>query len=185
MADQMQGPSQSDPIGRPMNRIVLLAFLASLIVLPACRAPRDSSQNAAPAPVGTDAPAAGSGQPLPDGKMMPIADVLSKYQSQLSPVAFYFDDQPHPAVEKTLGEYISNKKTNAFNKSDAEACQWVALSALMEFRKRAIGEGGNAVINIHSFYKRNDLSDATRYECHAGFAVAGVAFKGTVVKLAK
>ena len=116
---------------------------------------------------------------------MPIADVLTKYQDELGGVAFYFDDQPHPKVEKILGQYTSNKKTNAFNKSDAEACQWVALSALKEFHKRAITEGGNAVINIHSFYKKNDLSDPTRYECHAGFAAAGVAFKGTVAKLAK
>jgi uncharacterized protein YbjQ (UPF0145 family) len=61
----------------------------------------------------------------------------------------------------------------------------VALSALKEFRRRAINEGGNAVINIHSYYKRNDLSDPTRYDCDAGFVVGGVAFKGTVAKLAK
>jgi hypothetical protein len=76
-------------------------------------------------------------------------------------------------------------RTNAVNKSDAEACQWVALSALKEFRRRAINEGGNAVINLHSYYKRNDLSDPTRYDCDAGFVVGGVAFKGTVAKLAK
>ena len=55
----------------------------------------------------------------------------------------------------------------------------------VEFRKRAIDEGGNAVVNLHSFYQKNDLSNSTQYECHSGFAVAGVAFKGTVVKLAK
>jgi len=176
-----------------MNNFGLLAFLAFLIVLPACRAPRGSTQDAAPASVGTDAssaqPAAPGGsisdQPLPGGQMMPIADVLNKYKKELSGVAYYFDDQPHPKVETTLGEYVSNKKTNALNKSAAEACQWVALSALLEFRKRAIDEGGNAVVNLHSFYQKNDLSNATQYECHSGFAVAGVAFKGTVVKLAK
>ena len=116
---------------------------------------------------------------------MPFADVLTKYGDQLSGVTFYFDNQPHPAVEKTLGEYVSNKKTNAFNKTDAEACQWVAFDALKTFHQRAVSEGGNAVINIHSYYKKNELSDPANYECHAGFAAAGVAFKGTVVKLAK
>jgi len=178
-----------------MNKFILFVFLASLIALPAChRASRERSEEAAPATVGTAPVSApqpsvsggpSSGQPLPDGQMMPIADVLTKYSDQLSGVAFYFDDQPHPKVEKTLGEYVSNKKTNAFNKSDAEACQWVALSVLKEFRRRAINEGGNAVINLHSYYKKNDLSDPTRYECHAGFVVGGVAFKGTVVKLTK
>jgi hypothetical protein len=177
----------------------MLVFLASLVVPTACRAPRDSSEAAPPAAVGaasTLAPSSAaaqpsassgtiSGSPLPDGKMMPIADVLNQYQGDLSGVAFYFDDQAHPKVEKSFGEFISNKKTNAFNKSDAQACQWVALAALKEFKKRALNEGGNAVINIHSYYKKNDLSDPTRYECHAGFAAAGVALKGTVVKLAK
>lgn len=180
-----------------MNKCMLFTLLVSLIALPAChRAPHESPQEAPPASVGTaPAPAPGAsqpaaptgtyGQPLPEGKMMPISDVLTKYQSDLAGVAFYFDDQPHPAVARTLGEYVSNKKTNAFNKTDDEACQWVALSALKEFHKRAMTEGGNAVINIHSYYKKNDLSDPTRYECHAGYAAAGVAFKGTVVQLAK
>jgi hypothetical protein len=178
-----------------MNKPILFVILASLIALPAChRAAHERSEEAAPATVGT-APASApqpsasggssSGEPLPGGQMMSVADVLTRYSDQLSGVAFYFDDQPHPKVEKTLGEYVSNQKTNAFNKGDVEACQWVALSALKEFRRRAINEGGNAVINLHSYYKRNDLSDPTRYECHAGFLMGGVAFKGTVAKLAK
>ncbi len=173
-----------------MNKRILLPVLASLIVLPACRAPHEASEAApvgavSPAALPTAPPAVSSGQPLAGGKMMPIADVLSKYQSDLEGVSFYFDDQPHPKVQKTYGEYVSNRKTNAFNKTDAEACEWVAFDALKVFKKRALDEGGNAVINIHSFYKKNDVSDPTRYECHAGFAAAGVAFKGTVVKLAK
>jgi hypothetical protein len=178
-----------------MNKLPLFVFLASLVVLAAChRAPHESAQETAAAPVGTApapapavaAPAATgsvSGQPLPDGKMMPFADVIAAYGSQLPGVTFYFDDQPHPAVDRTIGEYTSNQKTNAFNKTDAEACQWVAFSALKNFQKRAISEGGNAVIKIHSYYKKNELSDPTRYECHVGYAAAGVAFKGTVVKL--
>jgi hypothetical protein len=176
-----------------MKKLILLVLSASLVVLSACHRAPHEREEAAPAPVGA-APAAApasasggsiSGSPLPDGQMMPIADVMAKYKDQLSAVAFYFDDQPHPKVERTLGEYTSNQKTNAFNKTDAEACQWVALSALLSLQKRALAEGGNAVINIHSYYKKNDLSDPTRYECHAGYAAAGVAFKGTAAKLAK
>ena len=180
-----------------MTKFGLFAFLGFLIVLPACGAHRGGTRATAPSSVGTETssataaaqPATSGGpissQPLPGGQMMPIADVLTKYKSQLTGVSFYFGDQPYPKVEKTLGEYVSNKKTNGLNKSDAQACEWVALSALLEFRKRAMTEGGNAVLNIHSYYKKNDLSSSTQYECHPGFAVAGVAFKGTVVKLAK
>lgn len=98
-------------------------------------------------------------------------------------IQFFFGDQKFPAVERKMAEYTSNKKTNALNKSDQEACQWVFLSAMVSLRDRAIREGGNAVVNIHSYYKKNELSSATEFECGAGTFVAGVALRGTVVKL--
>ena len=119
---------------------------------------------------------------------LPVAGVIqnSDYQSQLgSDVVFYFADQKTPKVEQTLGEYVTNKKTNSFNKSDESACQWAFLSALLELRDRAKEEGGNAVIDIISFYQKNPFSSQTEYECHAGGVIAGVALKGTVAKLAK
>ncbi|MGH7278155.1 MAG: excinuclease ATPase subunit [Candidatus Rokuibacteriota bacterium] len=100
-------------------------------------------------------------------------------------VVFYFGTRKHPSVAQRLGEYTANRKTNAFNKSDKEACEWVFLSALLALRDRAVEEGGDAVINIKSFYKKNEFISDTQYECHAGTFVAGVALRGTVVKLAR
>jgi len=121
-----------------------------------------------------------------DGLMRPVSDVLDKYEAELdSSVALYFGDQSHPAVERKLGEFPTNKKTNAFNKSDSEACEWVMLSALLALQERAVREGGNAVVNIRSYYKKNIVSSKTEYECHNGAFVAGVALIGEVVKLAQ
>ncbi len=100
-------------------------------------------------------------------------------------VAFYFGKQAHPTVAQNLGEYTANRKTNAANKSDQEACDWVFLSALLALRDRALQEGGDAVINIKSFYKKNEVVSDSEYECHAGGMLSGVALQGTVVKLAK
>jgi hypothetical protein len=100
-------------------------------------------------------------------------------------VAFYFGAQGHPRVAQTLGEYTSNRKTNAANKSDQEACEWAFLSALLALRDRAIAQGGDAVINIKSYYKKDEVISDREYECHAGAIIAGVALRGTVVKLAK
>jgi len=102
-----------------------------------------------------------------------------------SSIQLYFGDQEHPAVEEERGEYTSNKKTNAFGKSDLKACQWAFLSAMKSLQDRAIKEGGNAVINIRSFYKKNDLVSATEFVCGAGATVAGVTMIGEVVKLAE
>ena len=56
------------------------------------------------------------------------------------------------------------------------------LSALIELRERARKEGGDAIVNIVSFYRKQEFDSDTLYECHAGAFVAGVALKGTVVK---
>lgn len=108
------------------------------------------------------------------------------FQEKLDPaIRFYFGNQPHPEVTEHKGSFVSNKKTNAFNKSDQEACEWVLLSALLSFQDRVKAEGGNAVINLQSYYKKNTFSSETQYECHAGAIIAGVALKGDVVTLAE
>ncbi len=98
-------------------------------------------------------------------------------------VRMYFGKQRHPPIVKRLGTYISNRKTNALNKSDKVACEWVFLSAILSLQKRALREGGNAVVNIRSYYKRQTVSSRTEYMCGTGTFVAGVTFQGDVVRL--
>ena len=98
-------------------------------------------------------------------------------------IALYFAGQPHPAVQKTQGQFSTNKKTNAFGKSDEMACQHVFLSAVAELQERARKEGGNAVINIKSNYKNELRASATEFTCGAGAMIAGVALVGDVVTL--
>jgi uncharacterized protein YbjQ (UPF0145 family) len=99
-------------------------------------------------------------------------------------IKLYFGNQKHPAVAKSMGEYTSNRKTNAANKSDEEACRIAFLSAVLALQERARKEGGNAVINIRSVYKGENVSNDKQFLCGAGAIMAGVALKGTVVKVA-
>lgn len=100
-------------------------------------------------------------------------------------IKFYFGKQPHGTILSNFGEFSTNKKTNAFNKSDLQACQWVFLSAIISLRDRAVKEGGNAVINIKSNYKNKLTSSKEKFKCGAGNLMAGVALVGTVVKLSR
>ena len=100
-------------------------------------------------------------------------------------IRFYFGDQSHPKITKAFGEFMSNKKTNAFNKTDERACQWNFLSAMISFQERAQRMGGNAVVNIRSYYKKHEVSSQTEFECGSGTFVSGVTFLGDVVQLAK
>jgi hypothetical protein len=123
-----------------------------------------------------------------DHKMFPLEDALNapEAKQKLDPdVKLYFGKQDHPKVTKTIGEWATNKKTNAFNKSDKQACERAFLSAMLTLEGRAKSEGGNAIINIRSNYKNIETSSETEYMCGAGTFLAGVAFKGEVVKLAR
>ncbi|WP_462159902.1 excinuclease ABC subunit A [Pseudoalteromonas sp. GB56] len=115
----------------------------------------------------------------------PIAELLqsSKAKSVLLDVPMYFGTQSHGEVKERFGEVMTNKKTNAFNKSDREACEWVMLSALKALQERAKREGMNAVVNIQSYYKKREFSSETEFECGAGALIAGVTLKGTLVNL--
>ncbi len=79
-------------------------------------------------------------------------------------------------------DVVTNKKTNAFGKSDEKACAHVFLSAVRQLQDRAEQEGGSGISNIVSYYKRNVHASTKEYECHAGGVIAGVALKGDVVR---
>lgn len=98
-------------------------------------------------------------------------------------VRFYLAGQKTPAVLSRMGEDVSNKKTNAANKSDAEACRWVTLSVLKAFQDSAKARGANAVVDMVSYYKKNEFKSAQNYECYAGAIMAGTAMKGTYAKV--
>lgn len=116
-----------------------------------------------------------------------IAELLKteKAKDALLDVPLFFATQKHEVVAKTYGEISTNKKTNAFMKSDREACEWVMLSALKALQQRAMKEGMDAVVNIESNYKKRNFASETEFECGAGSLMAGVALKGTLVQFEK
>lgn len=120
-----------------------------------------------------------------DRLSFPIREVLDAPVAQEKidkSIELQFGDRAPAKSAKVLGEWKTNKKTNAFNKTDKEACEWAFLSALLELQERALKEGGNAVVNIKSNYKNVERSSEDEYVCGAGALMAGVALKGTVVK---
>lgn len=117
--------------------------------------------------------------------MLPVENVMDMPEARDkldADIRFIFADAPDNVVEEH-GNFVSNKKTNAFNKSDDEACRWVMLSALLSFQDRVRSEGGNAVVNIESYYDQEPNASKDQYECHAGALMAGVALRGDVVTL--
>ena len=119
-----------------------------------------------------------------DRLRLPLADVLSSAdaKAKLDPgVALYFGKQPYPAPAQRMSVTTQNKKTNFFNKTDQEGCNWVFLSAVRSLQEFAHKMGGNAVVNIVSLYKGQEFVSETQYECGAGNVVGGVALRGEVV----
>ncbi|MBF8691156.1 excinuclease [Pseudomonas fulva] len=99
-------------------------------------------------------------------------------------VKFYLAGvKPRGKVTVISPNSVTNKKTNAFNKSDEAACEWALQSALLTLQDAAGKANANAVTNIASYYKRNERKDASTYECHAGAVIAGVALKGDLARV--
>jgi hypothetical protein len=98
-------------------------------------------------------------------------------------VRFYLEGQPTPAVLSRHGAARSNRKTNAFNKPDEEACRWALMSVLLAMQEQARSLGADAVVGIRSNYKGQEFTSAREFECGAGTMMAGVALQGTYAKL--
>jgi hypothetical protein len=119
---------------------------------------------------------------------IPLADVLDmpEAKTKLDPAfKFYLAGQATPKIVKRYSSDVSNPKTNGFGKDDDFGCKWAALSALISLQDSAKRQGGNAVVDIVSYYKRVEYSSPTDFECHAGAFVIGVALKGTTAKIAQ
>ena len=119
--------------------------------------------------------------------MFPVTDGMEKGKStkdRIDPdIRVFFGKQKSPAVERKLGEFTANRKTNATNKTDKEACEIAFVGAVVGLQQRARREGGDAVVNVHSVYKNEFRESDTEYLCGAGTFMSGVALRGTVVKL--
>ncbi|MEX5339853.1 excinuclease [Pseudomonas sp. I2] len=99
-------------------------------------------------------------------------------------VKFYLAGvQPRGKVKVISPNAVTNKKTNAFNKSDEAACEGALQSALLTLQDAARKANANAVTNIASYYKKNERKDPATYECHAGAVIAGVALKGDLARV--
>jgi uncharacterized protein YbjQ (UPF0145 family) len=118
---------------------------------------------------------------LPIAAAMATKDANEKLEGS---VKFFFGQQEYTKVVAKLGSDVSNRKTNAFGKSDEKACNWAFLSAMIALERRAKQLGANAVVNIVSYYRKVEMSSTTDFECHAGAVIAGVALKGDFVKIA-
>lgn len=97
-------------------------------------------------------------------------------------VKFYLAKRPAGAQIVRNG-VTTSKKTNAFNKTDEAACSWALQSALIGMEKSAKAAGANAVVDIVSNYKHVEYKDSSKYECHAGAVMAGVALKANFAKV--
>src|SRR3954466_11844016 len=96
-------------------------------------------------------PDASSSFAADDVKMHPLTDALNAPAAREKldkGVKLFFGSQAYPKAQKDLGEWKPNKKTNGFNKSAKEACEWTFLSAILELQERAVKEGGERLIPV-------------------------------------
>jgi uncharacterized protein YbjQ (UPF0145 family) len=116
-----------------------------------------------------------------------LAEVLQMPEAQAKldkTVRFYLSGQKTPAIAQSFGEDVSSRKANGASLEDEAGCKRATLSALIALQEKAKKLGANAVVDMHSFYKKNPSKSDSTVECHAGAFVIGVALKGTYATVA-
>ncbi len=121
-------------------------------------------------------------------KLRPIEAALKSDEAKqrLDPnFKIFFGKQAHPKIEKNLGETAMKRSTTMSESDDFDPCVHAFVRAMLDFQERTRAIGGNAVTNVRSNYKNNEVSSETEYTCVSGSLVTAVAFKGEMVKLAE
>lgn len=117
----------------------------------------------------------------------PLAELLASDEARNvgidGSVKFYLAGQKTPKVLSRLGEDVSNKKTNSVGKSPEKACDWAMLSVLKAFQESAKAKGANAVVDMVSYYQKNESRSDATFQCHDGNIATGVAMKGVYAKV--
>jgi hypothetical protein len=135
------------------------------------------------ASLGAVAPAAHARDTIVNITLESVLEMPEAKKSLDGSVRFFLAGAPTPAVERRLGSDVSNKKTSGVGKTDEFGCRWAALAALEAFQKQARAQGANAVVDLVSYYKKNETRDPHTIQCHAGGVVIGVALKGEYAKV--
>lgn len=102
-----------------------------------------------------------------------------EYAEKIGDFRFVFGGKPQGTK---IGPTVSLQATNGVNKSDARACAWAALGALVKLKEDALARGGTSVQGIVSRAAEPEFSSATEFQCVSGFTNSRVRFAGTVVK---
>ncbi|MEW6563625.1 MAG: hypothetical protein AB1400_10435 [Pseudomonadota bacterium] len=122
---------------------------------------------------------------------MPLNPAISSWINRINRIlpsrCLIFDvdsGELHLQAKYCFVDALSNHKTEAVAKEDdTAACRWVILTTLQDLQKVAKRHGANAVVDIVSYYKKNETRSDTTIRCHAGGFVAGAALKGTYGKV--
>ncbi|MDD5786371.1 excinuclease ABC subunit A [Campylobacter lanienae] len=96
-----------------------------------------------------------------------------------SDIKFVFGASQGKVIKQGL---VSNKKTNGVGKDNEAACQRAFISALISFADSAKKENATKVVNLTSYFKKQEFKSTTEYECAIGNIMTGVALKGDIAK---
>jgi uncharacterized protein YbjQ (UPF0145 family) len=117
---------------------------------------------------------------------VPFAPLLNSPEAKAAgidgSVRFYLAGRG-PGAAHRMGSGVSNKRTNAVGMSDQTSCNRAMLSVLRSFQESAKQRGANAVVDLVSYYKKNEERSATNYICYAGALMSAVTMKGTYAKV--
>jgi len=101
-------------------------------------------------------------------------------------VTFYFTGAATPAVKTNMEEFLVDRVTRRSSGPPETNCRRVLLAAFRDFQAHARKKGGNAVVNMLSFYRNHYAADSTMVECHITSEVkARIVLRGNIAQIEK
>ena len=121
-------------------------------------------------------------------KYMEIEEALKSPQFDkviTSKIPYFFADQSHPEIEKTILVSNSTRTVNVTFKFGNDSCISAFLQTLAALQQTAEAQQADAIVNVRSSFEGRELSSTTNYLCDPGFFVASVGLKADIVNLKK
>jgi hypothetical protein len=78
---------------------------------------------------------------------------------------------------------VTTQSGRVIPREDEPTCRDAMRQALADLTQKAHTKGGNAIVEVSSFYNRLEMRSNDVYECHAGMTRAVVELKGKVIRL--
>jgi hypothetical protein len=98
-------------------------------------------------------------------------------------IKLFWGNQQHETPTAELGTINARIGINNYKVSEQDSCTVSLVADVVELQKQAAEKGGNAIVDLHTMYHAENMTNPEQFVCAMGSTSAYVLLSGKVVKL--